>query len=250
MASNTRIRSDFQCSKPWREPSKAHELISILHRFDDVDLSPLRYGSSTSRTFALKDYSDDEIGELWTRVGGGIFKGSNKWNAVIQVFFMKGPKARAMSSLWIHLDEAFFIDEGRTKRFIELCKEIYLWGDMDHGYIAHQLEYDRKNKLGPQGGFGGANLKIALPGVYWINFFGPLYVSWFGEDKFRKLAVGSKERLKDGGWMIITRKNPAAYASKQALQQERTVVTQLGRDAFFERRKLNKKISTPNFWDE
>ena len=70
---------------------------------------------------------------------------------------------------------------------------------MDHGYVAHRIEFLQKNKFGQDGGIGGANLKLGLPGIYWANFFGPRYVKWFGESKFESLSVSSKEPLPGGG---------------------------------------------------
>jgi hypothetical protein len=229
---------------------KALELIHILQKYMDIDFAPIKYGSSTRRTHDLANLTDDEICEIWTRVKGGIFKASNKWNGVVHISYMMTAKARDISSLWINIDDEFFEDETRKSRFLDLCKDVYTWGNMDHAYVAHRIEFIQKNRFGIDGGIGGANLKVGLPGIYWANFFGPQYVHWIGEYKFESLTVNHKEHLQDGGWLIIARNDPSLYGTRKIIREETKIMKQLRRDAFFEMRNSKKKISVPDLWND
>ena len=227
---------------------KALELLEILNQYRDLDLAPIRYVSSTVRTFQIQSYTEADLGALWTRVGGGVFKTGKKWNCVFHVFFFKPPKGGGMSSLWIHIDEEYFRDQERSSRFVDLCKALYSWGKMDHGYVALEDEYRTKNVLG-EGGVGGPNLKVAIPGVYWANFFGPVYVKWLGEERFRTLDGFATERLSDGGWLVFARQVLFEYESRSVKRQEKRLMRHLGREAFFERQRPFKRAKTPDFGD-
>jgi len=242
------IKADFQSSKPWPESEKPFQLLRILSGYADVGLSPARFGASESRTFALDSLGESAILEIWRKVGGGIMKAPKPWSFIVQIFYIKTTWARAISSLWLYLDEDFFLEKDRTLRFLELCKDIYAWGRMDHGLVAHEMEYKIKNELGAGAGVGGPNLTVSLPGVYWANFFGPVYVEWFGRQKFENLNALKKEPLEDGGWFILTRESPLQHDNRAARQAEERIIKDLGQSAFFEKRNPNKKTETPDLF--
>ena len=250
MAHKLRVRVGFQAAVPWKEPDRAMELLHLLKKYDDLDLSPDRYGSSSSRTFELAKYSEEEIREIWSRVGGGVFKARKSWDCVYHLLFMKAPKAKAVSSFWVSIDDEYFRDSARSKMFITLCKDIYRWGNMDFGFVAHYDEYDAKNRFGENSGVGGANLKIALPGIYWVNLFGPKYVGWLGQERFLSLEGYANEQLSDGGWLVYGRDDLFQFETRSARQREKKLMKNLGRHAFFEMEKPNKKVSIPSLWGD
>lgn len=234
----------FQCWIPWREPHKAFELIELFQKYEDVGLSPKHYGPSDARTFDLSDLDESYIEETWTKVKGGTFKAKKPWGFIGYVFYIFNLKGPVSSEFHFSLDQKYFDDEERVSRFLELSKDIYYWGKMDHGYIASNIETESKNSLGT-GGWGGANLKISLPGIYWLNFFGPRYVNWLGAEKFEKLEVYKKEKLNDGGWMIFSRPDLLNYESKAIRNEEKKIIKLIGDKAFFEKNKPWKKLITP-----
>jgi hypothetical protein len=242
------IRTHFQSAKPWRDEEKPFKLLQLLSKYADVGLSPSRYGPSDRRTFDLESLDETEILKIWTKVGGGIIKAPKPWNFLVHIFYIKTTWARAISSLWLHLNEDFFLEEDRSCHFLELCKDIYAWGTMDHGSIAHETEYRIKNELTPGGSVGGPNLKVSLPGVYWANFFGPVYVEWFGLQKFEKIDVFKKEPLEDSGWLLVTRQSPLQYESPNAREIEDWIIKHLGPKAFFEKSNPHKKTETPDLF--
>jgi hypothetical protein len=224
------------------------ELLGILDKYGDVDLAHQRYGSSDARTFEIGSYSEADTWALWAKVGGGIFKTGKPWNCIYHVSFIKTVWAKAMSSFWIHLSGEFFRSEGRSERFVNLCKEIYSWGRMDHGFVALEGEYLAKNEFGAGRGVGGPNLTKGLPGIYWANFFGPVYVTWMGENRFDKLGDYARERLLDGGWLVFARDNLFDFDPRTTGPKEDQLIKHLGRDAFFEMQRPHKSIRTPDFW--
>lgn len=242
------VRAQFQSSKPWPEVEKPTELLDLLSGYADVGLSPTRFGSSERRTLDLRSLDESEIVEIWRKVGGGIMKAPKPWGFMVHTSYVKTTWARAISSLWLHLDEDYFSADDRTDRFLELCKELFAWGRMDHAFVAREVEYKSKNELGPGAGVGGPNLKVALPGVYWANFFGSVYVEWFGRQKFENLDTPKKERLHDGGWLLLTREDPIRYDPWAAQRIEEDIMRHLNRDAFFEKRDPRKITKTPDLF--
>nr|QCO92916.1 hypothetical protein [uncultured bacterium] len=254
LSGKAQVRVDFQCSHPW--PDGLWGLLDCWTKYEDVGLAPERYGSSERRTFPLIRWNKKDMEQTWIRASGGVFKRKSPWNMSALIFFTWNRyrrlpvKAISFFTLWV--DAEFFSSGQRVERFFELCKDLYTWGSMDHGYVAHENEYRLKNSLTPdgRGQIGGANLKIALPGIYWANFFGPLYVKWLGEEKFKNLKTYYKERLPNGGWLFVTLPHVLEYEEPGSQAKEREIISLLGRDAFFEIEDSQKPTGVPNFWEE
>lgn len=241
------VKASFQALHPWNHATDALRLLDILHKYGDVGLSPSRYGSSDARTFDLAQLDMAKIEETWMRVGGGHIKGPRPWNMSIMILCVKGLGSPVVSLFAIWVNQNYFEDARRAARFLDLCKDIYSWGKMDFGYVAHEDEYSLKNERGPGRGVGGANLKFALPGIYWANFFGPVYAQWFGNDKFESIETHFKERLTDGGWLLVSRPSVLEYSSPELRMHETGIIYALGREAFFEMDDPNKPTRTPDF---
>jgi len=250
--SKTQVILTFQCSHPW--PDGLWGLLDLWARYEDIGLAPERYGSAEMRTFLITAWDKVKMEQTWERASGGIFKRKRPWNMVGQVLsnwnrYTRQP-IRTLSFFDLWLDQDFFADEQRVGRFLELCRDIYTWGHMDHGYVACDTEYEQKNSITPGGMRGGPNLEYALPGIYWANFFGPTYVHWLGEEKFESLETFYKERLADGGWLLLTRPSVLEYQDPALRVHEAGIIHYLGRHAFFELEDPWKPTYRPDFWGE
>jgi hypothetical protein len=111
-------------------------------------------------------------------------------------------------------------------------------------FVASDDEYFAKNVTGwwtnpttgkPQGGSARAPDRTRhLPGVYWATLFGPAYETLFSESKLHAAPALHRERLPDGGWLILTAPSPDDWNVEPARQLQHDVIEHLGRDAFFE----------------
>jgi hypothetical protein len=243
------VKAHFQSSASWADVNKPVELLELLNKYDAIGLSPERYGSSSARTFDISKLDMEYIQKRWY-LDGGYFKRKDPWDLHLYVFCVYSEDTPVKSNLWIKLDGRFFEARERCSAFIECCTGIYQWGSVDHAYVALQDEYEEKNSFGEGSGVGGPNLGIALPGIYWANFFGPIYTRWLGEERFRTLEAHRKEQLPNGGWLIIARPNPLIYDEPSTRAHERQIMAHLGRDAFFEMENSDKPIKTPDFSNE
>lgn len=251
MSNAQEVTISFESLNAWEDTNKCFELLELHKKYKDVGLMPDRYGTSDRRTFALSDLNEAQIVKYWKKANGGIFKRIHPWHFIIMVFSMKMmPKSKVIpiSNLSTWIDKSYFLQDKRRKsQYLELCKDYYAWGEMQHGFIALVEEYEMKNSFGSGRGVGGANLRRGLPGIYWANFFGPKYVEWFGREKFDSIDAYQAERLPDGGWMIISRPEVLTWDEPAIRKREQQIIEQLGRDAFFEMGHPNKTISIPPF---
>jgi hypothetical protein len=237
-------------ASPWVGRENALRLLQVFEQFDEQGLALQRYGTAERHTFPIEGNLDKFL-LTWNQHRWCIFKSRKPWNLTV-VATMGSPTAmypRGRSDVTVHIKEQFFESEARTKSFLELAKALYQWGQMDYGCVHNEDEYKEKNVLiqGPVTWYGGGRLDQMLPGIYWANFFGPRYVKWFGETKFTSLPGFSKERLSDGGWLILTRPSPTSPRDDTARQLERTIIERLGEDAFFDKEKLGKRTIAPPF---
>jgi hypothetical protein len=86
--------------------------------------------------------------------------------------------------------------------------------------------------------------EYGIPGVYWINFFGKVYVDWLGRDKFKNLKCYYKEELDSGGYLVQCAENPLYYETEEgAIAKE--IINHLGPEAFFDIGQPKDKRPTP-----
>lgn len=121
-----------------------------------------------------------------------------------------------------------------------LCDVAHL-AHADYGFVALDEDHRKKHfqsirkdrSLVQQ--YIGNNPEHGIPGLYWLNFFGRLYVEYFTEEKLsavaRHAAVFS---LAGEGIGLQFGRSPEESLSPDMLEQQRIVVDILGENAFFD----------------
>ena len=89
--------------------------------------------------------------------------------------------------------------------------------------------------------------RYGIPGVYWANFFGPIYVRLFGREKFLTVPAYQREEMPNGSFLLLTSASPVHYTYPKARAFERAIVDHLGQHAFFEKKRPQKAILAPRF---
>ncbi len=118
-----------------------------------------------------------------------------------------------------------------------------------HGYGAMEEEYVAKN-MAPSSGGGrraiGLDHSKALPGLYWLNFFGPPYVALLGRER---LPTAPAYRVAPAGAGIVLQlaEEPQAWASAAYREREGAVLAHLGPAYFFDRRDPDRPTVAPAF---
>ena len=86
-----------------------------------------------------------------------------------------------------------------SRLFLDLGKSLYTlvrpqfgWADFNYGLFTAHIDIE----------------KLALPALYWANYFGPDYVSKIGRDRIRNAPAWAIEDLPDGGILYILASSP------------------------------------------
>jgi hypothetical protein len=112
-------------------------------------------------------------------------------------------------------------------------------------------EFDAKNMLRTAEVTGaiGVNIDEAIPGLYWLNYFGIPYVKMMGRENLLSSPAYRVEALADGVLLELG-ENPADWTTTDYKEGERAVIDHVGRLFFFSRDEPDKKTVAPDFRSE
>lgn len=103
------------------------------------------------------------------------------------------------------------------------------------GHAEHPAEYWAKvMSESPHVEAIGRDFGRYLPGVFWLNFFGPAYLARIGADRFAALPPGFTMTVGTGR-LVRLATAPEAWTTPDYAIDERLVRETLGRDQFFEK---------------
>jgi len=238
----------------WSSVEKAREFVNILVSEKDF-LLPEKFDRREPERFVFDPDDLTKFIEIWTSdVIGLIAKRKKPYLAwmMVEIWYRE---ARVFSEIMSGLDERYFKKEDNIVRLLSCAKCLYNWGAITHGYLCHRKDWEIKNCFdaitkdfrGRPIGSGGARLKDGLPGIYWANFFGPVYVEFFGKEKFLTVPAYQKEELPDGGFLLLTAPSPFDYGKPEVRELEKKIIDHLGREAFFEKAYPRKICRVPQF---
>lgn len=98
---------------------------------------------------------------------------------------------------------------------------------------AMQEETDAKNLDQSRGVRAiGVDISRALPGLYWLNYFGPRFSHAIGKDKLLALTDVSIERV-EAGIVVQLSKDPREWSSREYRDAERRTMSRIGEKWFF-----------------
>jgi len=125
-----------------------------------------------------------------------------------------------------------------------LCSDLsppYAYGRMS-------AEFDTKNISHGGGGAEavGVNVSKALPGLYWLNFFGRPYRDLIGRECLLS-APAHEVRELDDGVLLALHENPRAWDTPGYRAREKQVREHLGPQYFFSKDDPNRKTVAPDF---
>ncbi len=92
----------------------------------------------------------------------------------------------------------------------------------------------------------GVNLKRAVPGLYWMNFFGREYLDLIGIERFATVPLPFVETLDDGICIGIG-EDPNKWDTVEYRQREERGLAHLGREYFFTKADSERATKAPAF---
>lgn len=156
-------------------------------------------------------YSLERAVHMWTLredngSAGGMMSRKKKPNFQFDVWWARGPKARPNSITFYFTKETF----ARHREAIDhIFKETFIFMDGLYGYITHDKPKKRQHVMG--------GIETRMPGVFWCNYFGPLYVDFFGREKILTGPWVKTEELSSGAIIAYLADQP----DKEILQSDR-----------------------------
>ncbi|WP_108670425.1 hypothetical protein [Peribacillus acanthi] len=184
----------------------------------------------------VEECKDEE--EEWT--AGGFLGKSKSPSFEFIVSWWNYPNRSQLSTL------TFFFPIKTFKKFekeiITLFKECVLVTEPVYGYVSHSNVVSRQHTTG--------TLYNRLPGVFWCNYFGKLFVDFFGEEKISSFPWEKVEFLSNEGIITFLTEQPI----KQLLDSnelETNAKQHLGFDSFGnpEEMEIFTKSQNPEDWD-
>jgi hypothetical protein len=244
----------LKSSKDWSSVEKADKLAHIFVSENDFIL-PEKFDQSEPEKFVFSPENFPKLHEFWTSKSPGVlFKRKKPYLSWLTLMISHG---RRFNEILSGFDDRYFKKEDKITKFVSFAKQLYKWGNIDHGYICHRKDWQAKNRFekpieikGKPLMGGGNRLGESLPGIYWVNFFGPTYVNFFGKDKFTLLHAYAKEELPDGGFLVMTAQSPFDYDKSETKKLEKEIIAHLGSDAFFDKSNPTKQCQVPELIKE
>jgi hypothetical protein len=151
--------------------------------------------------------------------------------------------------IWIRRVNGGLPEPDLIKTFLwEACRVAHA----DYGFVAIDSDYRNKHFLSFRRNgsevqqYIGDDPEQGIPGLYWMNFFGPMYVNWFGEEKIATLASHVDTVTLPGGALFLRfGELPDSMTHEIVLEQQRTVMRILGENAFFDIRRPERSLEVP-----
>jgi hypothetical protein len=116
------------------------------------------------------------------------------------------------------------------------------------GAAFHKDEFNEKNIRNSAEGMNvlGRNMRNHLPGLYWLNIFGPKYRDFIGDNKFNGLETYCTE-IVGLSRVIELYDNPEDWSTKIGRDTCKNVANKIGEEYFFNKEKPNAKTIAPEF---
>jgi hypothetical protein len=123
---------------------------------------------------------------------------------------------------------------------------------VDYGFVVTDHDYRSKNFLSVKEGvselqqYVGDNPEHGIPGLYWMNFIGPVYVDYFGKQRLAAVRNHAEiDFLDDGAVFLRFGKLPEDSQTPTILEHQRAVIRVLGENAFFDLRNSERRLDVP-----
>jgi hypothetical protein len=117
----------------------------------------------------------------------------------------------------------------------------YAFAHADEEYAAKNMIQDERSAKAI-----GANIEDAIPGLYWLNYFGATQVALMGRERLLTAPAYEVKPISDGVFLAL---DPSAEAWQNAdyQQRERAVIAHLGEQFFFSRWDPDRRTVAPIF---
>ena len=149
--------------------------------------------------------------------------------------------------VWLDAAAATRLGTAVLKRFLIKMFRVSM---SEYGFLTTEEDHRKKNfKVTVEGAstvecYVGTDPAMGVPGIYWMNLFGPTYAAWLGKEKLER-ATGIHESLPEGSLFVQFGGVPETCSSPEIVRQQRDVIAALGEEKFFNIDDPERYIQTP-----
>lgn len=226
------------------ERCDTHEPIQERLASDDIS-EPIRWLSTVGgRVFFKKTSPFKYEGFLKNRRGEPIWVEKSGVRAVDP----KSADPIFLTEWCIWMDRAFERQRPLSE-LVDFTETLFEVSQGDYGFLALEDDYESKNLLRTQRStmFVGTDPERGIPGIYWVNLFGPSYVKWLREERLVSIPSIQLRHLDNGGILFRAYENPSDYSNEIGVQCVIETKKRLGSDRFFDIKEPNRSCLVPDF---
>ena len=231
-------------------PEQCDTAEPLRERFDPSDISePIRWLTQLGADFKFKRLkprriegyiSNRHFAQTWT-------KETKRGPWVHTVPKVPEPLFLTSWTIWFDWDYLRTVGSNTLQRF---AVEMFLVSRSEYGFMTSESDHKSKNFLIrglPSGAtssmFVGTNPQYGIPGLYWLNLYGPQYAAWLGPQI--AAVPGAVKPIGNGSISIQFGDSPEGAETQDVLTREREAVTLLGWEKFFDVRQPERKPVSP-----
>jgi hypothetical protein len=186
-----------------------------------------------------ESYTPQRAIEMWTkdervrknRMAGGMIGKKKAPNFQFDVSWNRGEIYPRLNNIAFYFTlKSFQKESEKIERTFRKTFELF---DGIYGYISHEVPENRQHVTG--------TLETRMPGVFWCNYFGSIYVNFFGKDKLLNGPWFKTEQLNSGAIVTYLANEP----NKDILQSDELEMKAkhyLGIDSFGDQEEQKKDI--------
>jgi hypothetical protein len=131
----------------------------------------------------------------------------------------------------------------------EFCEALAANLPMRYGNAHLNEEYRAKNMVDDETGVYaiGADILDAIPGLYWLNFFGAPYVEMISRDRLLSAPAHETKAVHDGV-LVTLDESPDVWDTPPYERRAQKVIEHLGQQYLFSRLDPERKTIAPDFY--
>lgn len=129
--------------------------------------------------------------------------------------------------------------------------EMFRTSEADYGFLTTESDHKAKNFLvqrdseGTVEKFVGDDPEKGLPGLYWLNVFGRVYVDWFGRERIKQVPATLIQENPEGSVLLQFGDMPADSETPEVRRRQQAAIGILGEEAFFDITQPDRTLAIP-----
>jgi hypothetical protein len=205
------------------------QLLTILNASEEIALQQVDLGRGWQPISPEIYYL---VEKKWPKLNNILFRGKSEYKPQLGLLLGEGLAKPKPITLWI--DESYFLDENHIKKSLDISVQMYELLHPEYGSI-HRAQDVSNLATFDHPGYGKTILPIRLdkgvPGIFWVNFFGPKLISTFGKKKILSVPWFKTIELSDGGILTLLESSPLSKKITRNRMEE--IQFFLGLDNFY-----------------